>query len=101
MSPCHNHVPAICDHTWERRADLDDTRVLRFACSKCGVLGCRKLSPREPVRAYRDGRTQMPEFEADIDHSTTRDQQMFFRHHGVMRESRAKKAWNDMLRGRA
>jgi len=93
--------PHSCAHTWSRRADLDDTRVLRFACSKCGVLGCRKLSPREPIRAYRDGRTQMPDVELAIERIPSRDGQRSFRHPNRSRGWRANKAWNDMLRGRS
>ncbi len=86
-----------CQHKWERRADLDDLRILRFACSKCGVLACRKLSPRAPIRPYRDRRTQMPtEREDDAPPSTER--QTFFRDVRSARGWAARKAWNDMLR---
>lgn len=93
----HGMDDHLCAHSWDRRADLDDNAVLRFACSKCGVLGYRKLSPREPIHAYPDGRTRMPEpsfASVPVEMSARR---RFLLNPDAVEEWLERKAWREML----
>jgi len=99
MSRSHHHDAVTCNHTWERRADLDARRVLRFACSRCDVLGFRGLSPREPVHPYPDGRTSMPEFFGESEPTAMTARQRFFSNPSAVKEWLERKAWREMLNG--
>ena len=88
-----------CDHLWVRRPDLDATLVLRFSCSKCEVLGFRKLSPQAPIRAYPDGRRRMPEFVGETEPVAMSARQRFLRDPSAVQEWLERKAWNEMLDG--
>ena len=86
-----------CNHAWDRRADLDATLVLRFSCSKCGVLGFRRFGYREDVRPYPDGRTSMPEFDNLTEETPMSPRQRFFSNPSAVQEWRERKAWREML----
>jgi hypothetical protein len=86
-----------CDHAWERRADLDATLILRFSCSKCGVLGYRRFGYRAIVRPYPDGRTQMPEFHVGSEETSMSRRRLFFSNPSAVQEWRERKAWKEML----
>jgi hypothetical protein len=91
----HGH----CNHSWERRPDLDATFVLRFSCSKCEVLGFRKLSPSQPIRAYPDGRRRMPEFGSPSKPTAIGPRRRFLSDPVAVEEWLERKAWIEMLEG--
>ena len=88
-----------CDHSWDRRADLDATLVLRFACAKCGVLGFRRFAHHEPIRPYPDGRTRMPDFDVEPEPTALSARQRFFSNPSAVQEWLERKAWREMLNG--
>jgi hypothetical protein len=73
-------TPSRCQHEWERRADLDAPRVLRFSCRGCKVLGYRALDPAAPVLPYPDRRTRMP---GDFDLFANPEKRVYSDRHGL------------------
>lgn len=95
----HGEAPHLCEHAWQRRADLDATLVLRFVCSKCGILGFRRFAHNENVRPYPDGRTRMPEIQSMSEETPMSARRRFFLNPSAVEEWRERKRWKQMLEG--